>query len=149
MARIGFVVMLSTRHPPHPRDEVRALEDEFLSSQKKKAHLLMSRAVDPDHYRRNASPVAIIEAGTHAVLALATFDGVLEYGAYRSLGAPLYRENPPPMPKVWVRLTDFRRLDPPATLESLGWTVRCTGAPLSAATLPRGQAAAYFQVEVG
>ena len=148
MARVGFVVMLSTKHPPHPRDEVRALEEEFEGSPKKKAHLLMSRAVDPDHYRRGASPVAIIEAGTHEVLALATFDGVLEYGAYRSLGSALYREYPPPMPNVWVRLTDFRRLDPPAPLDSLGWTVKCTGAPLSRATLPKGQAAVYFQVEV-
>jgi hypothetical protein len=148
MARIGFVVMLSAKHPPKPRDEVRALEDEFLSSPKRKAHLLMSRAVDPDHYRRGASPVAIIEAGTHAVLALATFDGVLEYGASRSLGSPLYRENPPPMAKVWVRLTDFRLLDPPAPLESLDWTVKCTGAKLASSTLPKGQAAAYFQIEI-
>ena len=148
MACLGFVVMLSSKHPPSPQAEVQALADESAANARGKAHLLMSRVVDPVHYRKGESPVAVIESGTHAVLALATFDGVLDYGSNRSLGSSLYRECPPPMPKVWVRLAGFRRLDPPASLESLGWTVRCSGQPLSAATLPKGQAAAYFQVTI-
>lgn len=144
--KVGFIVMLSRTKPPEPRAQIAALAQEF--EQTGHAHLLFNRPVRPTGYVRRQSPVAIVESGTHAVLAIARFDAVLDHETNRSLGHEIYKRDKPPLPKVWIRMIEFQRQDPPTTLEQLGWTIRKSGERLSRKTLPRGRAAGYFQVLV-
>lgn len=143
-SRLGFVIMLSGQNPPAPKEELAALAEECAA--KGQAHLLLNRTISPQHYERGQTRVAIIEAGSHQVLALARYDGVLDHETNRGLGVALYDIAKPPLPKIWLRLAKLDVLDPPRPLESLGWVIKRYGVPLTSHSLPRGQAAMYFQV---